>query len=99
MFEPDSDDGIEFKRVLKKIRKTYPDAINKYEVQPKKRNDFIVPDNEDSGEEESESGSYNDEDQSPESPKKAKKEQKSDKKERKVEKKPVEKKPVEKRKV
>jgi hypothetical protein len=47
MFEADSDDGVEFKRVLKKIKRTFPDQVNKYEVQPKKRNDFIVNDNED----------------------------------------------------
>lgn len=47
MFEEDSDDGIDFKRVVKKIRRIYPDNVNKYEVQSKKRNDFIVPDNED----------------------------------------------------
>ena len=51
MFEPDSDDGVEFKRVVKKIKRAYPDAVNKYEVQ-KKRNDFIVPDNEDDEESE-----------------------------------------------
>jgi hypothetical protein len=46
MFEPDSDDGVEFRRVVKKIKRAYPEAVNKYEVQ-KKWNDFIVPDNED----------------------------------------------------
>lgn len=46
MFEEDSDDGIEFKRVLKKIKRMYPDQINKYELPSKKRNDFIVPDDE-----------------------------------------------------
>lgn len=47
MFEEDSEDGADFKRVVKKIRRTYPDQVNKYEVQSKKRTDFIVADNED----------------------------------------------------
>ena len=46
MFQPDSDDGVEFRRVVKKIKRAYPEAVNKYELQ-KKRNDFIVPDNQD----------------------------------------------------
>lgn len=48
MFEEDSDDGIEFRRVIKKIRREYPDQVNKYEAPSKKKNDFIVPDNVDS---------------------------------------------------
>ena len=53
MFEADSDDGIEFRRVIKKIKRAYPDAVNKYEVQTKKKNEFIVPDNENDDEDES----------------------------------------------
>ena len=48
MFEEDSDDGIEFRRVIKKIRREYPDQVNKYEAPSKNKNDFIVPDKVDS---------------------------------------------------
>lgn len=60
MFEEDSDEGIEFRRVVKKIKRQYPDQVNKHEVSFKRRDKFIVPDNEDDEDEESESGSDDD---------------------------------------
>ena len=57
MFEQDSEEGVEFRRVVKKIRKMYPQQTNKHEVASKKRNDFIVPDDEDDNSDESDEGS------------------------------------------